>query len=45
MVLRGLVATLCILAATAAVYELTLVTADDRMIDRPGLSVLANRSG
>ena len=33
------------LAATAAVYELTLVTADDRMIDSSGFSVLANRSG
>lgn len=31
------------LAATAAVYGLTLVTADDRMIDSSGLSVLANR--
>ena len=31
------------LAATALVYELTLVTADDRMISSPGLSVLANR--
>ncbi len=33
------------LAATAAVYELTLVTADDRMIDSSGFPVLANRSG
>ncbi len=33
------------LAATAAVYELTLVTADDRMIHSSGFSVLANRSG
>ena len=33
------------LAGTAAVYELTLVTADDRMIDSSGFSVLANRSG
>ncbi len=31
------------LAATAAVYDLTLVTADDRMLSSTGLSVLANR--
>ncbi len=31
------------LAATAVVYELTLVTADDRMLNASGLSVLANR--
>ncbi len=31
------------LAATAAVYELTLVTADDRMLNASGLSVLPNR--
>jgi len=30
------------LAGTAAVYDLTLVTADDRMIDSSGFSVLAN---
>ena len=31
------------LAATAVVYELTLVTADDRMLNASGLSVLPNR--
>jgi PIN domain nuclease of toxin-antitoxin system len=31
------------LAATAVVYDLTLVTADDRMLNASGLSVLANR--
>lgn len=31
------------LAATAAVYELTLVTADDRMLNSSGWSVLPNR--
>ncbi len=31
------------LAATAAVYELTLVTADDRLLRSSGLSVLPNR--
>ena len=31
------------LAATAVVYELTLVTADDRMLSASGLSVLPNR--
>ncbi len=30
------------LAATAVVYELTLVTADDRMLNASGLSVLPN---
>ncbi len=33
----------CFLAATAVVYELTLVTADDRMLNASGLSVLPNR--
>ena len=31
------------LAATARVFDLTLVTADQRLIDAPGLSILANR--
>ena len=31
------------LAATAKVYDLTLVTTDDRLIEAKGLSVLANR--
>ncbi len=31
------------LAATANVFDLTLVTADRRLIDTKGLSVLANR--
>jgi PIN domain nuclease of toxin-antitoxin system len=31
------------LAATAAVYDLTLVTADTRLIDCPSIDVLANR--
>ena len=31
------------LAATAVVYELTLVTADERLLQSPGISVLANR--
>jgi PIN domain nuclease of toxin-antitoxin system len=31
------------LAATAKVLDLTLVTADDRLIDCPDISVLANR--
>jgi len=31
------------LAATARVFDLTLITADERLIGAPGLSVLANR--
>ena len=31
------------LAATAAVYQLTLVTADERLLHSPGFAVLANR--
>jgi len=31
------------LAATAVVYELTLVTADERMLQSPNFAVLANR--
>lgn len=31
------------LVATAKVFELTLVTADERLIKVPGLRVLANR--
>ena len=31
------------LAATARVFDLTLVTADQRLIGAPGLSILANR--
>lgn len=31
------------LAATASVYDLTLVTADRRLIDGEGYAVLANR--
>jgi PIN domain nuclease of toxin-antitoxin system len=31
------------LVATAKVYDLTLVTADERLINVPGLSVLQNR--
>ncbi len=31
------------LAATAAVYELVLVTADSRLIDCPSMQVMANR--
>ncbi len=31
------------LAATAVVYDLTLVTADDRLVDGPGYRTLANR--
>ncbi len=31
------------IAATARVYELTLVTADERLLDVDGLAVLANR--
>jgi PIN domain nuclease of toxin-antitoxin system len=31
------------LVATARVYDLTLVTADERLMHLPGLSVLANR--
>lgn len=31
------------LAATAQVYDLTLVTADRRLVEAPGLSVLPNR--
>ena len=31
------------LAATAKVYDLTLVTADERLIAAPGLKVLANK--
>ena len=31
------------LAATAKVFDLTLVTADDRLINLPGIRVLANR--
>jgi len=31
------------LVATAEVFELTLVTADERLIKVPGLKVLANR--
>lgn len=31
------------LAATAVVYELTLVTADERLLQSPGIAVLANR--
>jgi PIN domain nuclease of toxin-antitoxin system len=32
-----------LLAATAKVYHLTLVTADERLLHAPGLSVLPNR--
>jgi PIN domain nuclease of toxin-antitoxin system len=32
-----------LLAATAKVYQLTLVTADERLLGAPGLSVLPNR--
>lgn len=31
------------LAATAVVYELTLVTADERLLQSPSITVLANR--
>ena len=31
------------LVATAKVFDLTLVTADERLIEAPGLKVLANR--
>jgi PIN domain nuclease of toxin-antitoxin system len=31
------------LVATAKVYDLTLVTADERLMNVPGLSVLQNR--
>jgi PIN domain nuclease of toxin-antitoxin system len=31
------------LAATAKVFDLTLVTADERLIEAPGLKILANR--
>jgi PIN domain nuclease of toxin-antitoxin system len=31
------------LVATAKVYDLTLVTADERLVNIPGLSVLQNR--
>jgi PIN domain nuclease of toxin-antitoxin system len=31
------------LVATAKVYDLTLVTADERLISAPGVSILANR--
>ena len=31
------------LAATAAVYQLTLVTADERLLDSKGFAVMANR--
>jgi PIN domain nuclease of toxin-antitoxin system len=31
------------LVATAKVFELTLVTADERLLEAPGISVLANR--
>ena len=31
------------LVATAKVYDLTLVTADERLIDAPGVKVLANK--
>jgi PIN domain nuclease of toxin-antitoxin system len=32
-----------VLVATAKVYDLTLVTADERLMNVPGLSVLQNR--
>jgi len=31
------------LAATAKVFDLTLVTSDARLIEAPGLKILANR--
>jgi PIN domain nuclease of toxin-antitoxin system len=31
------------LVATAKVYDLTLVTADERLLNAPGLKVMANR--
>jgi PIN domain nuclease of toxin-antitoxin system len=31
------------LVATAKVYDLTLVTADERLLSMPGINVLANR--